>query len=259
MGFVKMVCPNCGANFDMNPDLDFGVCNFCGTRIAVDRQIIEHRGEVIMKGDVAALHDRAMLLLEDSDFSNAKSYCIKALDIDPRNYKTYVILLMSETKKRTEDALRLSPKPLNTYNCFHKAIRFAPNDIKKRLNEYDTETTQRFDAANREKRSQLAKKKEAFESMNREVREAEMWTGKFKLFMIIFTIAAFILSGLLFRLIWWAGYLGLAILVAGIVFLIANKNKGYKILDQYDNMVASYNHDLDAYNSWLHEMQKQVN
>ena len=46
MGIVSMNCPNCGAQVEMNDGLEFGYCNMCGSKVMVDKMIVEHKGSV---------------------------------------------------------------------------------------------------------------------------------------------------------------------------------------------------------------------
>ncbi len=50
MGFKKLFCPSCGASIELDENREFGFCVYCGTKIAQDKLIVEHRGNVSVSG-----------------------------------------------------------------------------------------------------------------------------------------------------------------------------------------------------------------
>lgn len=80
---------------------------------------------------------RAMLFLEDEEFDQAKEYCEKALDADPRNASAYLARLMAELRLSHEDMLMTFSKPIGNMDSYEKAYRFAEGDLKKRLCTYE--------------------------------------------------------------------------------------------------------------------------
>ena len=46
MGFIPMICPQCGAQIEIVDSRDFGFCSYCGTKIVRDKIVIEHRGSI---------------------------------------------------------------------------------------------------------------------------------------------------------------------------------------------------------------------
>lgn len=43
MGFIALKCPSCGADISLDESRDFGFCQYCGTKVMRDIQVIEHR------------------------------------------------------------------------------------------------------------------------------------------------------------------------------------------------------------------------
>lgn len=56
---VKMQCPHCGANMDVNDELDMVVCTYCGTKIANLKQKVEVTQNVNVNGVVKHVMDRS--------------------------------------------------------------------------------------------------------------------------------------------------------------------------------------------------------
>lgn len=84
-----------------------------------------------------AFISRAMLFLEDGNFSQAEVYCEKALDADPRNAQAYLGKLLAELRISHENQLMTVRKPIGRNDNFEKAYRFADDDLKKRLCTYE--------------------------------------------------------------------------------------------------------------------------
>ncbi len=263
MGFVKMTCPNCGANFDMNGDLDFGVCNFCGTKIAVDKTIVEHRGTVSVKGvaDSDALLDRAQLFIEDGNYSEAKRYCERALDLNPRNYNAYIMKLIAQTECSSREKLASLTKPLDTYDSYQKAIRFAPEEVIKELSDYNQQTISNFKAQKAEWHSELSKLRAVIDSRKAKEKSAKTWIIMETPFIIILVLvfltvgflgvprssAPLLLSGGLFFL-----------MVGGVIFLEIMQKKGYKYLSENNKMVENYKTKKQEFQEWLNKMQNKI-
>lgn len=84
-----------------------------------------------------AFVQRAMLFLEDENFSQAEAYCEKALDADPKNASAYLARLMAELGLSHEDMLMTFSRPIGNMDSYEKAYRFAEGDLKKRLYTYE--------------------------------------------------------------------------------------------------------------------------
>jgi tetratricopeptide (TPR) repeat protein len=89
---------------------------------------------------------RGYLFLEDSDWNKADEYFDKALDVNPEHAPAYIGKLCAELKVRREDSLgnyqelrqgKMLDKPLEKYGHFQKALRFADDACRNKLNGYD--------------------------------------------------------------------------------------------------------------------------
>jgi len=86
---------------------------------------------------VESLVKRGYLFLEDSNWGKADEYFDRVLDIEPEYAPAYVGKLCAELKKNREVQLGQNEKPLTDYNHYQKAIRFADEPLRKRLETYN--------------------------------------------------------------------------------------------------------------------------
>lgn len=158
MGYKATTCPNCGASIQLNDSREYGFCEYCGTKIAIDKII------VINRGDVEAALERTRQFLEIKNFYDAGKYCNKALDIDPKNYQAHIYMLMVLNKCSEFDQLgELSEldenghlrEPLHSYIVYQKAFQFAPEDIKAKLQILDQKSSNRYEAAKKRYMTQI--------------------------------------------------------------------------------------------------------
>lgn len=85
---------------------------------------------------IDVLVKRAFLFLEDGNFSEADRYLEQALNQDPENSRAYLGKLMAEKQIRTEDDFAKLNQPLDDEKFFKRALRFANDDEKARLQGY---------------------------------------------------------------------------------------------------------------------------
>ena len=85
----------------------------------------------------AAFVERGFLALEDREFSQADSFFEKALNINPHNPQVYFGKLMVEMRINKKEQILTSSKPLGTYKSFEKAVRFADQQLKTVLLQYE--------------------------------------------------------------------------------------------------------------------------
>jgi len=102
---------------------------------------------------VESLVERGYLFLEDSEWNKADEYFDKALDINPKHAPAYIGKLCVELRVRAEESLgdykelmqgKKFDKLLGEYGNFQKALRFADDGYKKKLNDYDQKIKESF-------------------------------------------------------------------------------------------------------------------
>jgi len=102
---------------------------------------------------VESLIKRGYLFMEDSEWNKADEYFDKALDINPEYAPAYIGKLCVELMVHREESLgnynelrqgKKFDKLLGEYGNFQKALRFADEDYKKKLNGYDQKIKENF-------------------------------------------------------------------------------------------------------------------
>lgn len=43
MKLITLTCPKCGAQMEVNPELEAIICNYCGNKILIDREVVEQK------------------------------------------------------------------------------------------------------------------------------------------------------------------------------------------------------------------------
>jgi len=93
---------------------------------------------------VESLMKRGHLFLEDSDWNQADGYFDKVLDIDPEYAPAYVGKLCAELKVRNEESLGDFERPISKQKHFQKAVRFADEEHKAKIEGYDEKIRERL-------------------------------------------------------------------------------------------------------------------
>ena len=83
MGFIALKCPQCGADLNVEDNRDFMFCSYCGSKVTVEKQIVELQGSVTVDGIASAdvILDRANIFLSNKEYDRAREYFDKALGI----------------------------------------------------------------------------------------------------------------------------------------------------------------------------------
>lgn len=84
MGFIPMICPQCGAQVQLDESREFGFCSYCGTKIVQDKVVVEHRGNVGVdhSAEIDNLLRRASEYMQRDDTDGAEIYYNRVLDLD---------------------------------------------------------------------------------------------------------------------------------------------------------------------------------
>lgn len=85
---------------------------------------------------IESLMKRALLFLEDGDFTSANEYLDKVLDINPEHAPAYVGKVQISLGLRNEGQLKRSLTSFEMNSDWKKAIRFATPEQKKRYQSY---------------------------------------------------------------------------------------------------------------------------
>ena len=87
MGFIPMICPQCGAQIEIDDSRDFGFCSYCGTKIVRDKIVIEHRGSISLdhSAEIKNLLPRAGECMRMGDIDGAEKKYEQVLTMDYDN------------------------------------------------------------------------------------------------------------------------------------------------------------------------------
>lgn len=86
---------------------------------------------------VAPLLKRISLFLEDGNWQEADEYCERVLDRDPENAQAYLYKLMAKMEVRKTEDLRNQAQPFDSEDMYRKTVRFADEELKNTLEEYN--------------------------------------------------------------------------------------------------------------------------
>lgn len=90
-----------------------------------------------------SLYERGMLFLEDRDWKKAIEYFEKTLDANPYHALSYIGLMLSQKKLTKIGYLSRSNELLDHDSNFQKALRFADDDLKKKLLDLSNQVNER--------------------------------------------------------------------------------------------------------------------
>lgn len=151
MKLVPAKCPSCGANIEVNENLEKAICQYCGTTViiqeAVEKYKIEISGEVKVDGieSKKELLKNAEVLAELGKYTEANSKFTEYQQKYPDDYNGY----LSELRMFISDGLtKFKPSIIDTMLKYKQKIytyfeKFAPEDVK---NKFDDEFKEFFNS-----------------------------------------------------------------------------------------------------------------
>ena len=258
MGFIKLVCPNCGAAIELSEDREYGFCSYCGTKVMQDKVVVEHRGKVSLSGiaDVQSLLDRANLYIEDRRFDEAVKYCEKALDINPRNPEAYICKLMAQTRCKDTDEIKNSTKPLKFYDSYKKAVRFASPEKARELISYNDQTVLNFSSILNQKQQEVDEINKQMETLVAKVNKSSFWINHKKLLRLLFLFFDFTLIYIIAETdMPFLVVVLIPVLIASLFFLPIMRNKAEKTKRNAQAYCDFASSKIEEFNSWMEDMQ----
>ena len=145
-----LVCDICGGGLMSDGDGEIFICDSCGTKYPKERvkkMFIELSAPVQVEGiaSISNIYKRAMIFLEQSDFEQANMYFDKILDIDAEYAPAYTGKLTARAQLRKESDLVNLLNPLTNHNEFILAVRYADNEYRTVLLEYNQKILDRIE------------------------------------------------------------------------------------------------------------------
>lgn len=122
-------CTKCGSDILLS-DKSHGQCPHCGCQVTLP--LTNHPGD----GFVDALLEQANAAIDTGDPRKARTLIDQVLELDPENAMAYLYLVFLEYKVvSTRSLSRLLHDEWTRHPYFLKAMEYAPEDLRKTLNE----------------------------------------------------------------------------------------------------------------------------
>lgn len=135
MGMVPLVCPQCGANVELDNSREFGFCSYCGTKIMQDKIVVAIDGISTAEN----LLERANIFLKNARFREAKEYYNKVLDTNAKCAGAHWGLLLCKYYSANDEVFidnMISARTVITNIAEYKnAVEFASGDEAKRYSD----------------------------------------------------------------------------------------------------------------------------
>ena len=128
--------------------LDMANISFLQTLTDLISQSVNHKSRVNFNKDSSAEDaylERGFLALEDRNFQQANGFFESVLNLNPHNSQAYFGKLMVEMKISKQEQIVTSNKYLDEYSNFEKAVRFADQQLKTTLIQYEKKVKEALD------------------------------------------------------------------------------------------------------------------
>ncbi len=126
-----LVCEMCHSNEVVKQDGYF-VCQSCGTKYSVEeakKMMVEGTVKIDQSGNIENYYAMAESAYESNNNKEAESYCNKVIEIDPLNYKAWLLKGRSAGWQSTLANIRIE----EAVNCFTKCLDNAPENEQETL------------------------------------------------------------------------------------------------------------------------------
>ncbi|MDD3401610.1 MAG: DUF6273 domain-containing protein [Eubacteriales bacterium] len=137
------------------PSLDLAKINFMPSLLSALHSAMIKGSPLITNESANANADsllaRAYLFLEDGDFLNASRYLERVLDMDAKCAPAYIGKLMVERSVTQEEQLGFQSEPLDGDKNYERALRFANEEYKEKIEGYDCSILERIKLSNIER------------------------------------------------------------------------------------------------------------
>ena len=120
MPLVAAKCTQCGANIEVDPNTEAGICKYCGTPFITEKAIVNFNTTVINHNQISAntvnigtgnfdsFFKLGKSSWEAKDFKEAYAYFSKALEVDPNNIDAQIFRSLSTAWTSTGGNILLS-------------------------------------------------------------------------------------------------------------------------------------------------------
>lgn len=159
--------------------LDMSNISFLQTLTGIIAQSVNHQSRVNFNKDSSAEEaylERGFLALEDRDFTQANIFFENALNLNPHSSQAYFGKLMVEMRISKQEQILTSSKLLKEYANFEKAVRFADQQLKSILFQYEEKVSETL--SEQKYISELESEKQKIESLNKKIDDLKLDENK---------------------------------------------------------------------------------
>lgn len=159
-------CPNCGGKLELNPEIEKGICVYCGAEIIVADAIQKFKGEISGIATIKSSILRAEQQLEDGDFDAAIKLFKHIIEVDPINSEAFWGLFECELAS-AEYYLKLNSFMKRSGIEYFESVNSALEKYAKRAIKYaSSERKSEFEAKAAEIKANAQAKYEEIEYNN---------------------------------------------------------------------------------------------
>lgn len=268
MAIQSLICPQCGASFEIDDSLVFGFCNFCGNKIQISELIhIKHSGTVEVDGidGYSRLLERGNALLATEQFDKAEVVFDELLERYPDIPEGYERCVAAKSRNYDESL----PDELIVridIPTYVERMRTVCSKEKRENIELLISNMETYDEGPRERiklkieKSSLQRK---FDGAKRDYAEAIIKANKMELFIkgtiVTFAISVIVLAaGLIQHAVHKGAYVNSELLmVLGGVFLVTSGVAFFIFLndlEQYEEIRDNYKEQYEKLKEQLEEL-----
>lgn len=131
-------CPNCGGKLQLNPEIEKGICIYCGSEIIVAEAIQKFRGEIDGLATTQTHLIRANQLFEDGETDKAAKEFQQVVNLNPTNAEAFMGLFRC--------AMASADYYLRLNHSLQRVISDYLNDVKIAKEKYGNRAVQYADA-----------------------------------------------------------------------------------------------------------------
>ena len=128
-------CPNCGGKLELNPEIEKGICIYCGSEIIVAEAIQKFKGEISGIATVEKSLIRANQLLEDGDGDGAMKAFRHVIEVDPTNAEAFWGMYLCELATADYYA-RLNSGMQRCWLDYYNSVKEAEDKYARRAIQY---------------------------------------------------------------------------------------------------------------------------
>ncbi len=129
MALVLLKCPNCGGSLDLEDSREFAFCQYCGSKIMIQEEIVRQKVTIDRSEDLKNVLKLAIVAFTEHDLNKVKDLANKALEMDA-NCSDAMYLKVATVKATGGDYQTLMEL---AKGCTNNLGIFSEEDVNKYL------------------------------------------------------------------------------------------------------------------------------